>query len=538
MKLTQEELQNKQEWQEAGIVLPHFNREEMIQQTKEKPVWIHLGPGNIFRAYPAMLMQKLLNDGKSNSGIIVAEGYDYEVVDLMQREHDNLSLLVTLKADGSIEKTVVASVAEALKMNREDQQDFSRLQEIFTNPGLQMVSLTITEKGYSLKDSEGNFTPSIIKDFKSGPYQSESYMGKVASLCYERFKQGGYPVAMVSMDNMSHNGKMLYQSIHAFAEQWVKNEVAENEFLSYIENPKKVSFPWSMIDKITPRPDESVKEMLLNSGFEDVDYKVTQKNTYIAPFVNAEETEYLVIEDCFPNGRPPLEEAGVIFTNRDTVNKVETMKVTTCLNPLHTALAIFGCLLGYERISEEMKNPLLLELIEGIGYKEGLPVVVNPEILDPKEFLDEVIQKRFPNPFIPDTPQRIASDTSQKLSIRFGKTIQAYVESEQRDPSQLTLIPLVLAGWIRYLMGVDDTGKTFEKSPDPLMEKVSAYVSDIQIGSRGPFTEQLRPLLSNSDIFGVDLFEVKLAERVADYFAEMVASEGAIVTTLEKYLKK
>ena len=82
------------------------------------------------------------------------------------------------------------------------------------------------------------------------------------------------------------------------------------------------------------------------------------KNTYVAPFVNAEETEYLVIEDKFPNGRPELEKGGLIFTTRETVDKVEKMKVCTCLNPLHTALAVFGCLLDYNLISAEMKMRL------------------------------------------------------------------------------------------------------------------------------------------------------------------------------------
>lgn len=95
------------------------------------------------------------------------------------------------------------------------------------------------------------------------------------------------------------------------------------------------------------------------------------------------------------------------------------MKVCTCLNPLHTALAVFGCLLDYNLISAEMKNETLVKLVEGIGYKEGLPVVVNPGILDPKEFIDTVLKVRVPNPFMPDTPQRIATDTSQKLAIPF-----------------------------------------------------------------------------------------------------------------------
>lgn len=84
--------------------------------------------------------------------------------------------------------------------------------------------------------------------------------------------------------------------------------------------------------------------------------------------------------------------------------KVERMKVCACLNPLHTALAIFGCLLSYTKISEEMKDELLKKLVYEIGYKEGLPVVTNPIILNPEQFIDEVLTERIPNPFMPDTP--------------------------------------------------------------------------------------------------------------------------------------
>ena len=126
-----------------------------------------------------------------------------------------------------------------------------------------------------------------------------------------------------------------------------------------------------MIDKITPRPDPSVEEMLKKDSLENLDPVITSKNTYVAPFVNAEESQYLVIEDSFPNGRPALEKGGFIFTDRETVDKVEKMKVCTCLNPLHTALAVFGCLLGYDLISKEMKDPVLKKLVETIGYKEG-----------------------------------------------------------------------------------------------------------------------------------------------------------------------
>lgn len=537
MKLNHAEIMNKAQWEEKGYRLPKYNRECVTEETKENPSWIHFGAGNIFRAFLANVAEKLLNEGELDTGLIVAEGFDYEIIEKMNRPHDDYSLLVTLKADGSIEKTVVGSIVESHILDCENESEFNRLKEIFCKESLQMASFTITEKGYSLVDGKGNILKNVENDFNNGPKKPESYIGKVAALLYERYKAGEKSVAMVSMDNCSHNGDRLYDAVCAFARKWHENGMVEEGFVSYIDDKNKVSFPWSMIDKITPRPDASVEAMLKEDGLEELEPIVTSKNTYVAPFVNAEESEYLVIEDSFPNGRPALEKGGIMFTDRETVDKVEKMKVCTCLNPLHTALAIFGCLLGYEKISEEMKDDTLRRLVEIIGYKEGLPVVVNPGIIDPKEFIDTVLNIRIPNPFMPDTPQRIATDTSQKLAIRFGETIKAYVRSSELDVMDLKIIPLVFAGWLRYLMAVDDEGNSFELSKDPLLGTVCTYVVGIELGRDVDVEPLIRNVLKDKKIFGVDLYEVGLADRVCGYFKEFISGAGAVRKTLEKYVK-
>ena len=315
----------------------------------------------------------------------------------------------------------------------------------------------------------------------------------------------------------------------------MQNGLADPGFADYVNDRHKVTFPWTMIDKITPRPDASVEAILKADGLEGSDPVITSKNTYVAPFVNAEECEYLVIEDAFPNGRPALEKGGLMFTERETVDKVEKMKVCTCLNPLHTTLAVYGCLLGYEKISEEMKDPELHKMVQTIGYVEGLPVVVNPGVLDPKEFIDTVLNLRIPNPFMPDTPQRIATDTSQKLAIRFGETIKAYEASPNLDVSDLKLIPLVFAGWLRYLMAVDDNGRAFELSPDPLLDTVCPYVAGFKLGEETDVEEALKPILENDKIFGVNLYKVGMAGKVCGYFKELIAGTGAVRETLKRY---
>lgn len=535
MKLSEAGLQDKVKWESAGYRIPQFDRDEMIAKTKENPFWIHFGAGNIFRAFQANVVQKLLEGGDIDRGLIVVEGFDYEIIEKMYRPHDNYTVLVTLKADGNVDKTVVGSIAESCILDSQSDSEYSRLKEIFSKESLQMASFTITEKGYSLVDGNGAKLPSVAADLAEGPENPKSYIGKVTSLLYARYLAGAKPIAMVSMDNCSHNGDKLRDAVGAFAKAWTENGTADKGFVEYVNSGEKVSFPWSMIDKITPRPDASVEKILMDDGLEDLEPVITSKNTYVAPFVNAEECEYLVIEDKFPNGRPQLEKGGLMFTERETVDKVEKMKVCTCLNPLHTSLAVFGCLLGYKLISAEMKDAELKRMVEIIGYREGLPVVVNPGVLDPKEFIDTVVNVRFPNPFMPDTPQRIATDTSQKLPIRFGETIKAYAFDKSRNVEDLKLIPLVFAGWLRYLMAVDDNGEAFEPSPDPLLETLWSHVKELKLGQDVDVEPYVKPILENDKIFGINLYEVGLAKTVCGYLREMLAGKGAVRATLKKY---
>ena len=263
---------------------------------------------------------------------------------------------------------------------------------------------------------------------------------------------------------------------------------------------------------------------------------ITSRNTYIAPFVNAEIPQYLVVEDRFPNGRPALEKAGVYLTTREVVNMTERMKVTTCLNPLHTALAVYGCVLGYESIAAEMQDAELKKLVERIGYVEGLPVVTDPGIISPKGFIDEVVSQRLPNPFIPDTPQRIATDTSQKIAIRFGETIKSYAASETLNVNDLTAIPLALAGWLRYLLAVDENGEAMTLSSDPMLAQMQEALKDVKLGQPETAKGALDTVLTNKAVFGVDLVEVGLAQKVEALFAELIAGPGAVRATLKKYL--
>lgn len=536
MELTLRDITTRRaDFEAAGIRLPRFDIDAVRKAGAAAPVWLHIGPGNLFKAFHAALAQRLLEEGCTDRGIIAAAPNDYEALAKAYLAHDNLILRVVMKAGGGLEKEVLAPVTEALTMNP-DSGGWRRLKEIFRAPSLQMVSLTITEKGYGLRALDGSFKPETLRDFEDGPAAPRHTITRLCALLHERWLAGGTPLALLSTDNFSRNGDRFREAVLEAAAEWEKRGHTETAFTAYLADTSKTAFPLSMIDKITPYPSARVSEALAGAGLTGIEPVRTSRGSLAAPFVNTEEAEYLVVEDRFPNGRPPLERAGVYFTDPETVDRVDRMKVCACLNPLHTALAVFGCLLGYKSIAEEMKDGDLALLVRKIGYDEGLPVVLDPGIISPAAFLAETLEKRFPNPAIPDTPQRIASDTSQKLRPRFGETIRAYTADGGPGPDKLTFIPLTIAAWCRYLLALDDEGGTFTPSPDPLLEELQRLLAGIALGKPASAEGKLKTLLSNEKIFGTNLYDAGLGTRIEGYFGEFLAGPGAVRKTLRKYL--
>ena len=535
MRLTAEGLKQKKDWEAANIALPDYDVQEVGDRTQKAPVWLHLGIGNIFRIFMGGIADQLIRQGVMDRGIICGETFDYEIVDRIFSPHDNLALGVILHGDGTEERRVLGSMAEAVKAKWDEPESWERLKEIFCDPGLQMVSFTITEKGYGLTKTDGTYTEMVQKDMENGPQRAVSAMAVTAAMLLERYRSGKWPIALVSMDNCPKNGEKLGDAVRTVAEEWIKRGYADEGFLAYLSDETQVSFPWTMIDKITPRPSERTAKELEDAGVEGMMPIVTAKHTYIAPFVNAEGPQYLVVEDRFPNGRPPLEKAGVYMTDRDTVNQSERMKVTACLNPIHSALGPYGCLLGYELFSDEMNDPDMLALARLVGYGEGLQAAPDPKILSPKKFLDEVLNERFPNPYLGDTTQRLCVDLSQMVGIRFGETIKTYV-SRYGDAKKLIGIPLAVAGWLRYLLAVDDEGKPFALAPDPMIPELQKRMEGISFGDPSSVGEKLRPILSETSIFGMDLYAAGIGERIEEMFCREIKGPGAVRKTVQIYL--
>ncbi|MDE6972687.1 MAG: mannitol dehydrogenase family protein [Lachnospiraceae bacterium] len=455
MKLTMDGIKNREPWGKAGIKLPQYDVEKACQKAKEKPVWVHFGIGNIFRVFIGGIADGLLEEGELDRGITCVETFDYDVVDKIYEPFDNLGLRVLLHGDGTREYKVLGSLAEAVKAISSDSAQWKRLKEIFVSPSLQIVTFTITEKGYALRKADGTWFPFVESDIQKGPDKAVGAMAIVTAMLYERYKKGKYPLALVSMDNCSHN---------------------------------------------------------------------------------AEKPQYLVIEDNFPNGRPALEKGfGVYMADRETVNLSERMKVTVCLNPVHSATGPLGVVLGYDLFAHMLNtNEDMMKMARMVAYDEGLPVVPNPGILSPQEFVDELFNDRFPNEYLGDTNLRLAVDVSQMVGIRFGETIKAYV-AKYGNASKLTAIPLGIAGWLRYMLGIDDQGKKYELAPDPMNEEIQEQLKDIVVGQPETFKDQLKPILSNERIFFTNIYETGLGEKIETMFREMISGPEAVKATIHKY---
>lgn len=539
MKLTLNGIKEHEAWENAGIQLPGYDVEKISAKAKEAPVWVHFGIGNIFRIFIGGIADGLLEERILDRGITCVETFDYDVVDKIYEPYDNLGLNVILHGDGTREYKVLGALAEAVKAKSSELAQWKRLKEIFTSKSLQMVSFTITEKGYALHKADGTWFPFVQADIQNGQDKATGAMAVLVAMLYERYKAGKYPIALVSMDNCSQNGAKLRESVLTMTEEWKKAGFVDDGFISYVSDEKVVAFPWTMIDKITPRPSEQIAADLEKLGVESMQPVITSKKTYIAPFVNAEKPQYLVIEDSFPNGRPALEKGfGVYMADRNTVNLSERMKVTVCLNPVHSATGPLGVVLGYDLFAHMLNtNEDMMKMARMVAYDEGLPVVPNPGILSPQAFVDELFNDRFPNEYLGDTNMRLSVDVSQMVGIRFGETIKAYVE-KFGDAKKLTAIPLGIAGWLRYMLGVDDEGEKYELAPDPMNEEIQEQLKEIVIGKPETFTDQLKPILSNERLFFVDLYTTGVAEKIEEMFREMIAGKGAVRATIHKYVNQ
>jgi fructuronate reductase len=500
--LSQELLEDKNFWSGKTVARPAYKRNRLV------PRMLHLAPGafpsaHVFKYFHDMLEQ----NASSDWGIAAVETFN-PALSRALKEQDGLYTLIEMPESGDFRHTVVGSVIDAFFAGTEiDGGDWERVLDLAARPELKLITLTCTEKGYSVKG------PPAEWDLSTG--KTDLIMSKLTALLHNRYRRLGPEglLTVLSCDNLAHNGKVLRSSVETVARAWIEAGLVEERFMAYLE---KTPFPSSMVDRITPATTpEALAEYQADLGYRD------------SKAINAEDYRLWVIEDNFAGDRPPLEPFGVLYVS--DVTPYENMKLRL-LNATHTTMAVIGPLLGHQYIYQAITDPDVEKLVKRIVFDEVIPVLDSPSALDPKEFAADSIA-RFRNPNVPHMTQQIAIDTSQKVKQRLALSLADIVKAGNPPPAGTCL---AIAGWFRYLLGMDDNGESMPVSSDPLKEELQGKLDDIKLGDPDSVGGKLKPILSDTELFGVNLTEIGAGEQIESNLKQMLQQPGAVRTTLNQ----
>jgi mannitol 2-dehydrogenase len=432
----------------AGVAVPTYNREHVTTGI------VHFGVGGFHRAHEAMYVDRLMDDGSAldwgitGVGLLPGDRRMHEVL----HAQDCLYTLVVKDPDGTMHPRVIGSIVDYL-FGPDDPEAVLR---VMSDPRTRIVSLTITEGGYLVNQSTGEFDaedPSIQLDLRPGAVPSTAF-GYIVEALARRRAAGVPPFTVMSCDNIPGNGEVAHKMIGAFA------RLKDADFADWFE--EHVAFPNSMVDRITPVTTEQDKAMIYERfGVEDGWPVVCE------PF-----TQW-VLEDGFPEGRPPFEEAGAQLV--PDVEPYELMKLRL-LNASHQALCYLGYLSGYRYAHEVCSDPLFIGFLLGYMDQEATPTLAPVPGVDLTAYKHQLIE-RFANPEIRDTLARLCAESSDRIP----KWLLPVVRRELELGGPIRRSALVVAAWARYAQGVDEDGEPIvivdrrkdmllkrAQSPDPL----------------------------------------------------------------------
>lgn len=398
--------------------------------------------GGFHRSHQARYLHDYLQTHNENWGIysIGLLDNDVELIQHLQSQ-DNLYTLVERSGSEDVVK-VIGSIKSTVHAPSKPEFTIEKL----SSDDIKIISLTITEKGYCY-DSKKNLDvehPMIKADLSPGAIPV-SAIGYLFAACNERMENNGEPFTLLSCDNLPGNGEVSKRILLQFA------EAKDAQVAKWIQ--QNVSFPNSMVDRITPAPNEDTVKFVKNQfGIEDP-----------AALISESFSQW-IIEDDFINGRPALEEVGVQFVG--DVEPYEKLKVRL-LNGSHSALSYLSYLIGHRNVDLAMADPLVADFVRLYMDEDVTQSIPQVSGIDVEQYKDILIE-RFSNPAISDQIQRLAMDGSEKIVNAIAPVIEYQIE----NGGSLKYIAFAIAAWYRYLIGVDESGNTIE-IVDPMAKDLS-----------------------------------------------------------------
>jgi mannitol 2-dehydrogenase len=424
----------------ADVPVPTYDR------SRVRTGIVHLGVGGFHRAHQAMYLDRLMEAGKALDWGICGVGVlpqDARMRDALAAQ-DGLYTLVVKGPDGSLEPRVIGSVTEYLLAPDDPEAVVERM----CDPAVRIVSLTVTEGGYSLDPVTGDFdasTPAVQRDLVAGAVPETSF-GLVTEALARRRARGVVPFTVMSCDNLQGNGDLARRAFTSFA------RLRDAELGAWME--AEVAFPNAMVDRITPQTTpEDVALVAERFGISDAWPVVCE------PF-----TQW-VLEDRFPAGRPPLEDVGVQLV--DDVEPYELMKLRL-LNASHQALCYFAHLAGYQLVHEACQDPLWGAFLRDYMDREATPTLAPVPGVDLEDYKATLLE-RFANASVRDTVARLCASSSDRIP----KWLLPVVRAQLASGGEVHRSAAVVASWARYAEGSDEQGQPITVD-DRLAERLTA----------------------------------------------------------------
>lgn len=519
--LTQKLLDDREFWKGKGALLPSYRRADLPVRS------LCFSAGKMAYGHTGDILQDLLNINPSVGAMVGVETFAARYcADLAASDYLTTQLIVESEKDKITPKIQGAIRSVILVDGNTRSLTWACLLELARNPMIQFATINAPEGAYGVANTREHFaTPAsdaVKRDVTSGSVDSD--LGKWTAFARERFT-AGLPFALVSCTNFSANGHVTASALRMMAREWEARGHAAKGFLSYLEDPRRFSFPNSMIDRIAVPADDKTELFMQNLGI-------------LSSVVVTERLRYWVVEDVFPAGRPPLERAeGVIVEpTYDEVKKYEDMKLRI-LNMSHSTIAGLGVLLGYRgpyAIYRAMQDTELSAVIAKI-VEIVIKTIGRPTGMDPRDFARDTVA-RLNNPNIPDDPMRIAFNASAKMLPRFMDTYFAAREMGMSE-AELDIVLLPVAGFLRYCLGEDDARVSYELADDPIKTRLASVGQAARLGDPAS-ASAFKELVASPDVMGKDLYGYGTAgKRLESLARSMLAGAGAVRTTIKAALR-
>ncbi len=382
---------------------------------------VHLGLGGFARAHQAWYTAKAPD--ADAWGIAGFTGRSPDVAQRLEPQDGLFTLVTRGEADAAYE--VVGSLSEVHAAG-----DHDAWLALLSRQEVAVVTITVTEAGYCRSAAGGLDLDreDVARDLAALQADSRAAVGtapgRLVSGLLARRAAGGEGLTMVPCDNLPHNGAAVALVVRQLADE------VDASLGAWID--AQVSFASTMVDRITPRTEPADVDLVAQvTGWRDE-----------APVVTEPYSEW-VISGTFPGGRPSWEAAGALLV--DDVEPFETRKLWL-LNGAHSILALAGDLRGHRTVADAVADPECHAWVEQ-WWDEAQPhLSLSTSVIDDYR---TALLGRFANPSIEHRLTQIATDSSQKVPVRFLPVLRA-----ERAAGRMPLgAARAIGAWVAHLRG-------------------------------------------------------------------------------------